>query len=45
MFYFIVYACTGCSFYLIDQLVLLNGPFSLKLHGLYMDLIHGSTTT
>lgn len=31
--------------YLIDQLVLLNGPFSLKLHGLYMDLIHGSTTT
>lgn len=31
--------------YLIDQLVLLNGSFSLKLHGLYMDLIHGSTTT
>lgn len=31
--------------YLIDQLVLLNSPFSLKLTGLYMNLIHCPTTT
>lgn len=31
--------------YLIDQLVLLNSPFSLKLTGLYMNLVHCPTTT
>lgn len=32
-------------FYLIDQLVLLDSPFSFELVRLYMDLIHGPTTT
>lgn len=37
--------CWADIIYLIDQLVLLNSPFSFELTGLYMDLIHGATTT
>lgn len=37
--------CWVDKIHLIDQLVLLNGPFSFEFIGLYMDLIHGPTTT